>query len=78
VRTAATVASLAPAGAYARVDVGCLSGPGNACHVTARRGAKRVTARIPAGRTRTLRLRGTKITVRVTDPDGRTRVVSGN
>ena len=78
VRTAATVASLAPAGAYARVDVGCLSGPGNACHVMAHRGSKRVTARIPAGRTRTLRLRATKLTVRVTDPDGRTRVVSGD
>jgi hypothetical protein len=78
VRTAATVASLAPAGAYARVDVGCLSGPGDACHVIARLGAKRVTVRIAAGRTRTLRLRGraTKLSVRVTDPDGRTRVLS--
>jgi WD40 repeat protein len=80
VRTTATVASLAPAGAYARAEVGCLSSPGNACHVAARLGRERVTARIPAGRTRTLRLRGrgTKISVRVTDPDGRTRVLSGD
>ncbi|MDA0166714.1 WD40 repeat domain-containing protein [Solirubrobacter ginsenosidimutans] len=80
VRTAATVASLARAGAYARVDVACLSAPGDTCRVATRLGSARATARIPAGRTRILRLRGrgAKISVRVTDPDGRSRAVSGD
>ena len=80
VRTAATVASLARAGAFARVEVACLSAPGDTCRVATRLGSARATARIPAGRTRILRLRGrgAKLSVRVTDPDGRSRAVSGD
>ena len=79
VRTAATVASLSPAGAYARAEVACLSAPRDA-RVATRLGSARATARIPAGRSRILRLRarGAKISVRVTDPDGRSRAVSGD
>ena len=79
-RTAATVASLARAGAYARVKVACLSAPATPAAFATRLGSARATARIPAGRTGTLRLRarGAKISVRVTDPDGRSRPVSGD
>ena len=60
-----------------RVEVRCLSTPGPTCRVEARwRGGSRV-ARVARGRARVVSLpRGTgRLTVRVTDPDGRTRTV---
>ena len=55
----------------ARAEVTCLSAPSSSCRV---RAAGRTTT-VPRGRTRAIRLpRGA--TVRVIDPDGRTRTVS--
>ncbi|WP_028061961.1 WD40 repeat domain-containing protein [Solirubrobacter soli] len=66
VRTEASVARMEGA----RVEVTCLSAPTSSCRV---RAAGR-TARVRVGRTKTIRLpRGA--TVRVIDPDGRTRTV---
>jgi hypothetical protein len=66
VRTEATVARLEGL----RASVTCLSAPAASCRVR----AAGKTMRVPPGRTRFFRLpRG--VTVRVVDPDGRTRTV---
>jgi hypothetical protein len=70
-----------------RVEAVCLSAPATSCRVDARlttvsgRAAGRLAARVPRGRSRILHIplqargRQFRVTVRVTDPDGRARTV---